>query len=70
MIDKLQSLKCKTKLKLYRNISIFFDGMNYRIQSANIQFEENVFGKNSEGFSKHCHEVLKLLKFWENQTSD
>ena len=30
MIDKLQQLKGKTKLKFYRNISKYYDKMNIR----------------------------------------
>ena len=38
MIDKLQSLKGKTKLKFYKNISNYYDNMN-------IRFDEDHFAK-------------------------
>ena len=31
MIDKLQQLKCKTKLKYYKNISKYYDEMKQKI---------------------------------------
>ena len=38
MIDKLQELKGKTKLKVYKNISNYYDNMN-------IRFDEDVLLK-------------------------
>ena len=60
MIIKLQSLKGKTKLKFYKNIS------NYYIEMKNKNFQthhEDLFSKNAQGISKICHEVLLLMKF-------
>ena len=56
MINKLQSLKIKTKLEFYRNISNYYDNMN-------IKMDEKNFAKNAQGISKIYHEVLLLLKF-------
>ena len=39
MINKLQSLKDKRKLKFYKNISYYYDNMN-------IRFDEDPFSKN------------------------
>ena len=60
---KLQSLKGKTKLKFYKNISNYYDEMNFRRQSGTFQFEEDPFSKNVQGIGKSYHEVLLLMKF-------
>ena len=60
MINKLQSLKGKTKLKFYKNIS------NYYIEMKNENFRTNnqdPFSRNSQGINKIYHEVLLLVKF-------
>ena len=56
MINKLQKLKGKTKLKFYKNMSDCYDNMN-------IRFDEDPFAKNAQGFSKNYHEVFKIMKF-------
>ena len=59
MIDKLQELKGKTKLKFYKNIK------NYYIEMKNINYQTNnqdPFPKNAQGISKSYHEVLLLMK--------
>ena len=43
MIDKLQQLKGKTKLKNFKNINRYYDEMNIRRQSDNFQLKENPF---------------------------
>ena len=48
MINKLQQLKGKTKLKFYKNISTYYDNMN-------IRRDEDPFAKNAENISKICH---------------
>ena len=60
MIDKLQQLKGKTKLKFYKNIS------NYYTEMENKNFQthhEDPFSRNVQGISKIYHEVLLLMKF-------
>ena len=59
MINKLQLLKGKTKLKFYKNISNYCDEMKHR----NFQTQEDPFSKNAEGICKIYHEVLLLMKF-------
>ena len=59
IIDKLQELKGKAKLKFYKNISNYYDEMNIK----NFNFEQDTFSKNAEGISKIYHEVLLLMKF-------
>ena len=64
MINKLQSLKGKTKLKFYKNIS------NYYIEMKNKNFQTNnqdPFAKNAQGISKIYHEVLLLMKFLQTK---
>ena len=59
MVNKLQSLKGKTKLKFYKNIS------NYYIEMKNKIFQthhEDRFTQNAQGISKIYHEVLLLMK--------
>ena len=60
MINKLQQLKGKTKLKVYQNISNYYD-------SKNIRFDEDPFAKNAQGISKIYHEVLKLMKLLQTK---
>ena len=45
MIDKLQSLKGKTNITIYQNISNYYDKMNYRRQSDTFYFEKLLFLK-------------------------
>ena len=60
MINKLQKLKGKTKLKFYKIISIYYDNMK-------IKFDEDPFAKNAQGISKIYHEVMKLMKFLQTK---
>ena len=64
MINKLQSLKGKTKLKIYKNIS------NYYIEMKNKNFQTNnqdPFSRNVEGIHKIYHEVLLLMNFLQTK---
>ena len=63
MIDKLQSLKGKTKLKFYKNISNYYVEMKNR----NFQTQEDPFAKITQGISKFYHEVLLLMKFLQTK---
>ena len=56
MIFKLQSLKGKTKLNFYKNISNYYDIMK-------IMMDGDHFSKNAQSISKTYHEVLLLLNF-------
>ena len=47
MINKLQSLKGKSKLKFYKSISNYYDEMN----NNNFRFEEDLFTKNAQGIA-------------------
>ena len=60
MINKLQQLKGKTKLKFYKNIS------NCYVEMKNRNFQtqdQDPFSKKAQGISKIYHEVLLLMKF-------
>ena len=60
MIDKLQELKGKIKLKIYKNISDYYKEMKYiNFQSNNI----DPFSKNDKNIAKIYHEVLLLMEF-------
>ena len=63
MIDKLKSLKGKTKLKFYKNISDYYIEMKKR----NSQTQEDTFSKNAQGVNKIYHEVLLLMKFLQTK---
>ena len=63
MINKLQQLKGKTKLKFQKNISNYYIEM----KNKNFQTQEDPFSKNAEGFSKVYHEVLLLMKFLQTE---
>ena len=63
MNKKLLSLKGKTKLKFYINLSIYYDEMNI----GNVKFEEDPFSKNAQGISKIYLEVILLMKFLQTK---
>ena len=58
MINKLQQLKGKTKLKFYKIISNYYIEM----KNKNFQTQKDPFSKNAQGISKTYHEVLLLMK--------
>ena len=59
MIDKLQSLKSKTQLQFYKNISNYFDDMKHKI----FRTQEDLSATNAQGISKPYQEVLLIMKF-------
>ena len=64
MINKLQSLKGKKKIKFYKNIN------NYYIEMKNKNFQtqdQDPFSKNAEGISKIYFEVLLVMKFLQTK---
>ena len=63
MIDKLQELKGKKKLKFYKNISIYYTEMKNR----NFQTQRDPFSRNAQGISKIYHEVLLLMKYLQTK---
>ena len=63
MINKLQELKGKTKLKIYKNINHYYTEM----KNKNFQTQEDPFSKNAQGISKIYHEVLLFMKFLQTK---
>ena len=63
MIDELQELKGKTKIKFYKNISKYYNEM----KNKNFQTQQDAFARNAQGISKIYHEVLLLMKFLQNK---
>ena len=64
MINKLQSLKGKTKLKFYKNISNYYTEM----KNKNFQTQDqDPFSRNARGISKIYHEVLLLMKYLQTK---
>ena len=63
MIDKLQSLKGKTKSKFFKNINNYFTEM----KNKNFQIQQDPFSKNAQGISKIYHEVILLTKFLQTK---
>ena len=60
MINRLQSLRGKTKLKFYKNISNYYIEMKHKNFQTNNQYP---CSRNSQGISKIYHEVLLLMNF-------
>ena len=56
--NKLQQLKGKTKLKIYKNLSNYYTEM----QNKNFKTQQDPFAKVAQGNSKICQEVLLLMK--------
>ena len=64
IINKLQQIKGKTKLKFYKEIG------NYYIQMKNKNFQtyqQDPFAKNAQGISKIYHEVLLVMKILQTK---
>ena len=63
MINKLQELKGKTKLKFYKNINKYYKEMKIKI----FQIEQDPFSRNAQGINKIYHEILLLMKFLQTK---
>ena len=63
MINKLQEIKGKTKVKFYKNISNYYIEMKKR----NFQSQEDPSSRNAQGISKIYHEKLLLMKFLQTK---
>ena len=63
MIDKIQQLKGKTKLKIYKNIINYYTEM----KNKNFQTQQDPFARNAQGISKIYREVLLLMKFLQTK---
>ena len=62
MLDRLQRLKAKTKLKVHRKISDRYDQMKYLGQNPIFQFQEDPFNKSAQGIAFIRQEVLLKKK--------
>ena len=60
MINKLQELKGKTKLKFYKKLSNHYDNMNIRM-------DEDHFAENAKTISKIYREISMLMKFLQTK---
>ena len=58
MIDKLQQLKGKTKLKFFKNINNYYTEM----KNKNFQTQQDPLSRNAQGISKIYHEIKLLMK--------
>ena len=65
MINKLQELKGKTKLKFYEIISNYYTEMKNKNHQT---FHDDPFSRNAQGISKIYHEVLLLMKFLQTKS--
>ena len=63
MVEKLESVNGKTKLKFRLITSDSCNQMNYMRQVISLQFEEDSFITNARGIAKIMQEALLLMKF-------
>ena len=64
MINDLQSLKGKSKLKFYKNTSNYYREM----KNKNFQtYDRDPFSRYAQGISKIYHEFLLLMKFLQTK---
>ena len=63
MINKLQEIKGKTKLKFYKIRSNYYIEM----KNKNYQSQQDLFSRNAQGISKIYHEVFLLMKFLQTK---
>ena len=67
MINKLKTLKGKSKLKVFKNLSYHHDEKNIIRQSGTFHFEEDLFSKNVQGNEKNYHEKILILKLLQSK---
>ena len=63
MINKLQSVKRKTKLKFYKKINNYYTEM----KNKNFQTQRDPCSRNAQGISKIYHELLLLMKYLQTK---
>ena len=66
MIDKLQLLKGKTKLKFRQNYSNIYSEMQWKRSNNKFQFEDR-FAKNKKSIMLIMLEALMLIKFFQTK---
>ena len=67
VINKLQSLKDKTKLKYHQNKSKCYDAMKTRRKREIFQFKQDPLGKKAGGIAKIFLKLLSLLQFLQTK---
>ena len=65
--DTLQSLEFKINIKIYANISKYYDELKYRRQSGSFHYEEVIFRKNEERITKFYPEIILILKILQTK---
>ena len=65
MIDKLQQLKGKSKLKCHQNISKFYDEMDFIRRSKTFPFEQGPSVSKVECIHEIFHTILLIMKFYK-----
>ena len=63
MINKLQQLKGKSKLKFYKKIHNYYTEM----KNKNFQTQEDPFSRNVRGIHKIYHEMLLLMRYLQTK---
>ena len=61
MINELQELKGKRKVKFYKNISNYYDNMSFRMN-------EDPFARYARGISTIYHEVINKMKILQTKS--
>ena len=64
MINKLQELKGKTKLIVYKNKKSYYNEMKIRTFQTH---QQDIFAKNAQEISEIYHDVLLLRKFLQTK---
>ena len=54
-------------MKLFKNMTIFYDEKITRRQSNTFHFEEGPFSENVQGIGKYYHEVMLVTKLSQNK---
>ena len=67
VIDKLQSLKRKTKLKFYPTVINYSDRMGCKRRSKSYDIKENPLSKIAESIRKIYQELLLLMKLLQTK---
>ena len=63
MINNLRELKEKTKLKIFKNLSNYYNEM----KNKKFQTQEDLLSRNAQSISKIYHELLLLMKYLQTK---
>ena len=64
---KLRNSEEKTKMKLLKNISRYYDEMKHHRQKTIFQYEEEPFAENAQDMGKIMRKVSKFLHFLQTK---